>query len=751
MKSTPIQTGCVHLSHGESFNAIFGCPSEVLKTILSQGHAMPDTIVLPDTFHHHGVSLIALEFPFYHFLFIQNALAEGRCFRVIGTREGCERVAEMLRVTLLGPTDAEMKRWKINKRVREMLRAELDYLALKHPDGRVRQVSGDLIEFVHYDAGDTAVLCDKEGEELWVRRLGDDHFALLKSPDAKKPAATLEIPLEGDVRPAYTLDPSPAPLLPSNFSVTIVGASNGFDPKYPTTCYLLWLNGVGLLWDAPPFAREQLKARGVPKEAIAGIILTHVHDDHCSFLEFLLDDQRPTVISTREVFECLLIKMGAILGERPDQVREYMDFVEIRPGRPTKLYGAEFNFFYGFHSIPCFGAEVSVQDKDGKPHTIYLSGDTLHFKGVDEALEKGVITKERAGELKGFVDKDYELLVLDGGCGAIHMCPTDYVEVNHKIVVTHRSSLDTDHGENMVVGMPGNTWEIVPSEPVHPFHAQAIFEALKLFEIKDRTWVDVLLYRGRVCEAAPGEVIVKEGTAGDTFYVVLSGGLDVKSSGESVASLGRGDFFGEIAVLTGVERTATVEASGPCCLFELPGDLFMDFVEANDLREEFARLWRDRRYIREVELFAGLDASATHRITMESEARSYKKGEKIVGEKDAEAGHNIFIVKKGGVRLYEKGKLLKDGRDKALVLRPGRFFGKHVVVDSKTLNRYSAVADVKTDVLVLNVAKLKELQREMPVIRHRIRLTMDEEAFSANGNGTRPRAITAKGGRTTAR
>src|SRR5580704_16317590 len=61
-----------------------------------------------------------------------------------------------------------------------------------------------------------------------------------------------------------------------------------------------------------------------------------------------------------------------------------------------------------------------------------------------------------------------------------------------------------------------------------------------------------------------GDTICRQGEEGDTFYVVLDGELDVLAgeSGQNlIAVLKRGDFFGEMALLQGGKRTATVVAS----------------------------------------------------------------------------------------------------------------------------------------------------------------------------------------------
>ncbi len=57
-----------------------------------------------------------------------------------------------------------------------------------------------------------------------------------------------------------------------------------------------------------------------------------------------------------------------------------------------------------------------------------------------------------------------------------------------------------------------------------------------------------------------GKELVKEGDPGRDFMIIASGTATVRRKGRKVASLGPGDFFGELAVLAGVPRTATVIA-----------------------------------------------------------------------------------------------------------------------------------------------------------------------------------------------
>ncbi len=70
-------------------------------------------------------------------------------------------------------------------------------------------------------------------------------------------------------------------------------------------------------------------------------------------------------------------------------------------------------------------------------------------------------------------------------------------------------------------------------------------------------------------EAAPGKVLCKEGETGREFFVIIDGTVEVEAKGKHVATLGAGDFVGEIALLEQVPRMATVTVKTPVRFFVL--------------------------------------------------------------------------------------------------------------------------------------------------------------------------------------
>jgi len=84
----------------------------------------------------------------------------------------------------------------------------------------------------------------------------------------------------------------------------------------------------------------------------------------------------------------------------------------------------------------------------------------------------------------------------------------------------------------------------------------------------------------------PGDVIVRQGDAGDAFYVIVDGSVSVERSdgsngGQVLAQLSKGDYFGEMALLSDEPRNATVKATTACRTLTMTRDAFDQFLEGS--------------------------------------------------------------------------------------------------------------------------------------------------------------------------
>ncbi|HZR07655.1 MAG TPA: mechanosensitive ion channel family protein [Myxococcales bacterium] len=110
----------------------------------------------------------------------------------------------------------------------------------------------------------------------------------------------------------------------------------------------------------------------------------------------------------------------------------------------------------------------------------------------------------------------------------------------------------------------------------------------------------VLAERTRFLDYGPGQAVVRQGESGETLYLVARGEVSVRvqlEGGErEVARLGRGSLFGEMSVLTGEPRTATVIALGDAALLAVNRDAFERILTAEpDLAERLAETIARRR------------------------------------------------------------------------------------------------------------------------------------------------------------
>ena len=76
-----------------------------------------------------------------------------------------------------------------------------------------------------------------------------------------------------------------------------------------------------------------------------------------------------------------------------------------------------------------------------------------------------------------------------------------------------------------------------------------------------------------------GKELTREGDRGREFFVLLEGNATVHRGGRKVNALGRGDFFGEIALVSRSPRTATVTTTTPARLLVITASSFKSLLE----------------------------------------------------------------------------------------------------------------------------------------------------------------------------
>ena len=171
-----------------------------------------------------------------------------------------------------------------------------------------------------------------------------------------------------------------------------------------------------------------------------------------------------------------------------------------------------------------------------------------------------------------------------------------------------------------------------------------------------------------------GAAVFAQGDVADRFYIVVRGSMEVLRTGpggvqQTVATLGPGEYFGEIGLLDGTGRNATVRvaAGGDASLLALDADTFRHLVADNALAlGAVARVMRQRmtaETVRSVVPDEGLAAVAEH-----AERMTFAPGETILQPGDP--ADRFCVVARGAVEVMSA-----DGEAVEIYYREGRHFG----------------------------------------------------------------------------
>ena len=112
---------------------------------------------------------------------------------------------------------------------------------------------------------------------------------------------------------------------------------------------------------------------------------------------------------------------------------------------------------------------------------------------------------------------------------------------------------------------------------------ETALRTVPMFRYLDAESMKKLVAHATLMGAPPGSILIEEGEAGESLYVVIYGNLrvshDVNSKHLNLALLQPGDYFGEWSLLTGAPRTATVSALSQVELVSLDRSSFLDVVQ----------------------------------------------------------------------------------------------------------------------------------------------------------------------------
>jgi cAMP-dependent protein kinase regulator len=178
-----------------------------------------------------------------------------------------------------------------------------------------------------------------------------------------------------------------------------------------------------------------------------------------------------------------------------------------------------------------------------------------------------------------------------------------------------------------------------------------------------------------------GELIIRQEDQGNEAYVIQSGRVEVVVEDEKgdyhvVASLSAGDFFGELALLEDMPRSANVRAVAETHVLVLERPIFDKFVDrAGGTRDKLADAIRALRVIQRMPLFEEFGAGEMATVASKFQLERYLDGERIIEQGDF--GDKFYIIQDGMAEVLIKGEYEEEEEEEKIrTLRPGEYFGE---------------------------------------------------------------------------
>ena len=120
----------------------------------------------------------------------------------------------------------------------------------------------------------------------------------------------------------------------------------------------------------------------------------------------------------------------------------------------------------------------------------------------------------------------------------------------------------------------------IDDEAVVPVVEMGLLRRSSIFAALPAAPLEGLAHEARYVELKAGEPIIREGEMGADYYLIVAGSVIVTKAGAEIRRLGAGRGFGEIALLNGVRRTASVTAVTDTTLLAVGRDAFLTALDA---------------------------------------------------------------------------------------------------------------------------------------------------------------------------
>ncbi|UUX48633.1 cyclic nucleotide-binding domain-containing protein [Nisaea acidiphila] len=232
----------------------------------------------------------------------------------------------------------------------------------------------------------------------------------------------------------------------------------------------------------------------------------------------------------------------------------------------------------------------------------------------------------------------------------------------------------------------------------------------------------------------PGDMIFERNDYTNSVYSIVNGAVDVQINPKDpreVVTLGTGAFFGEMGLIAGRRRTATIVASEQCFLVETPRRAMLRLINSVPAARRVLDQAAMTRQI-QTHLAPNIDPEMLQEVVETAEIESFSAGDTVISE--GETSNDVYLIRTGSMTVSRR----IAGRDIVLSYIPaGNYIGEMALLGN-TPRSATVKATVASEAIKIDAGAFKRLIEREPDLRRQIEARFQDRLVENVETETRP-------------
>jgi thioredoxin reductase/CRP-like cAMP-binding protein/Fe-S-cluster-containing hydrogenase component 2 len=233
-----------------------------------------------------------------------------------------------------------------------------------------------------------------------------------------------------------------------------------------------------------------------------------------------------------------------------------------------------------------------------------------------------------------------------------------------------------------------------------------------------------------------GDVIFERNDYTNSFFMIVDGGADIQIDEKDPnvkVTVGVGDFFGEIGLIAGRRRSATVVAAEPSFMLESPRRSMIKLINSVEAVE---RAMNEVALVRQLRTYLSphLTDEAIQPVLETAEVRSFKSGQTMFKEGDADEG--VYLIRKGSVTVSRR----IGGKDIVIAYVPAGHYVGEMAFLTRARRNATVRAAINTETIWMDSDRFRQMIEASPQLRGEVERRLLTRFIESESMHARPDA-----------